>query len=206
MDFYEFNELLRRLKLNHQPQPTSVSYTGVILHEFEQKRLLGRFARQIPEGWETYGHHMTINLADAEHGPAAEWVGRTVELKVVALGINDLSIAVKVETKVPSNSKIKHITLATSPEGTPKDSNEIQKWSPIDPFKLRGIVQEVEIEGEIPREKVHTPQSAPAPNDPAEFMKIMTGKPDHVIRQALSGKFPNATPEQIEKWMSGHHY
>lgn len=188
-------------KFRPNRQNAYISHTGVVVHWLDHRRLLSKFKKMIPKDWEKHGDHMTINVGPANEGPAKELVGRHVELKVVAIAQDERVLAVKVETRVPSNNNIKHITLAVSPEGQAHHSNELKNWKPIETFTIRGIIKEVEQIGQAPKEKVHTPQSAPAPDNPQEFVAMMTGKPEFVIRQALKGKFPEATPEQIDGWI-----
>jgi len=63
---------------------------------------------------------------------------------VVSLGVSDKAMAVKVKGGSTYN-KIPHITLAVSPTGKPKDSNDIQTWKAVPNnknIKLKGIVKE----------------------------------------------------------------
>jgi hypothetical protein len=67
-------------------------------------------------------------------------------LKVVALGIDEKVIAVKVEG-FPTVNKIPHVTLAVDVNngGKPVMSNNITEWQPVKNmmFMLKGVVQEI---------------------------------------------------------------
>jgi hypothetical protein len=131
-------------------------YTGVMsplsVHrgsETPWKGLLERFP--IPEGWTTYGHHMTINLGQAKN---PELLGKDVSLTVTALGQDENAIALQVESSVPIQGAIPHITLATAPSSEPKQSNNIQNWKPIQPFQLTGTIAEIGSGGKVITDEV----------------------------------------------------
>jgi hypothetical protein len=126
-------------------------YTAIMsplsIHRGEEtawRGLLERFP--IPEGWTTYGHHMTINLGESMN---PDILNKEVTLTVRALGQSQEAIAVQVESSVPSKSEIPHITLATAPGIEPKLSNEIKHWKPIQPFELNGIIAEIGAGGKV---------------------------------------------------------
>lgn len=197
MDFYRLFRIL---------ESTYTSYTGIVLHEFDQKKLLQQFRDRIPHDWVTTGDHMTINIGPASEGPARDMLGQPAEMQVRNIGVSPTAIAVKVETKVPSQNQVKHITLAYGAGGTARDSNDIQKWEPVEPFVIRGTIQEVQKEGEAPKERPIVAPKPPAPNDPVEFIKALAGKPIRVITQALKGKFPHLSDEEINQLInSGDH-
>ena len=184
--------------------PTYVSYTAVVLFNLDKRRLLRQFDDRLPPNWERKGDHMTINLESAEKGPAAAMVGKQVSLEVRALAIDEMVAAVRVESNIPIQGNIKHITLAVNPEGgSAKDSNNLTNWSPVEPFRVKGVVKEVENVGEPRQPREHLPQSEPAPNSPKEFVRTMRdgGKPQEVIRRAMKGKFPGMTEDEIEMHM-----
>lgn len=200
MDFFDLYHLLRENL--EQPVPTQfVSYTAVVLYELDKRRLLNQFQDLIPPDWDRKADHMTINIGEAKAGPAAHLVGKPATVEVRAFAINELVCAVRVESEVPSQNTLKHITLAINPNGgSSKDSNQLKNWKPVEPFKVRGVVKEVEQVGEVPKIRVHTPQSTPAPNNPTEFVRHMRSedKPLDVIRRAMKGKFPGMTDDEIE--------
>lgn len=120
-----------------------MSYTAVVLDEKSHGLLLKHFA--FPDGWEPIAHHMTTNLGSAAKGPAADLLGQEAELTVVAVAKDNKVMAVQVETKVPSINAIKHVTIAVNRAGggKPFDSNKLTDWSPVEPFKIKGVVAEV---------------------------------------------------------------
>ena len=73
-----------------------------------------------------------------------------VNVRVVALGISDTNIALKVKYMIYcdevnldmrnlySDNKVMHITLATANGGKPVDSNKIEFWQAIEPFDIVG--------------------------------------------------------------------
>ena len=120
-------------------------YTAIILKDEDHNRLLQALQPIIPVGWEILAHHMTINMGSAKQGPAAERLNEEVILVVKSFAINNKVCAVGVLTNVPSNNKIKHITLAVnrSNGGKPMHSNDLVDWEPHESLVLHGIVKEV---------------------------------------------------------------
>lgn len=120
-------------------------YTALVLTPESRNTLLQNYQDAIPDGWEVFAHHMTINLGSSETGPAHDLLGQEKELVAVKLGKSEMAIAIEVATQVPSKNAIKHITLAVNRNngGKPKDSNNIQNWEPTSPISLKGVVQVV---------------------------------------------------------------
>ncbi|MFM8274810.1 MAG: hypothetical protein ACKODX_21100 [Gemmata sp.] len=118
-------------------------YTAVVLDSESVAKLKAPFA--VPEGWAPRFHHMTINMGPASIGPAAEMVGRDVELTVVSLARNALVMAVGVQCSTPSLNVHKHITVAVNElcGGTASMSNDLTEWTPVAPLVVRGVVAEV---------------------------------------------------------------
>jgi len=121
--------------------PKRVLYSAVILNEKSQTALLDTLKQFLPQGWKTYAHHMTIEFGKGLRNPNDK--GKNVELTANEIGISDKCVAVKV-SGYDSANKIAHITLAVSPDGKPKDSNEIQEWQPIQPIVLYGTIEEIQ--------------------------------------------------------------
>lgn len=130
----------------------NIAYSGIILDTESRHILLNKFSDIIPDGWEIHSHHMTICLGEL---PTIyrDYRGEEIELTVTHLGITDKSITVKVsgfftinrKNNMESiNDRHQHITIATNPPNPPKFSNEITNWKKITPFKISGIVQEIE--------------------------------------------------------------
>ena len=74
-----------------------------------------------------------------------------------------MAIQVECSTAV-SNNKIPHVTIAISPNGRPKDSNDIQEWTDVKGTKqaivLNGTVKEF-IYTDLVGGKTSTPQKTP---------------------------------------------
>ena len=121
-------------------------YTALVLDESSQNALRNHFIDRVEDGWLVKCHHMTINMGLAEHGPAAEFIGQEVELTVVSFGKDLKVMAVEVETVIPSNNSVKHITVAINVDGggKPKHSNELKEWQSITKLFLKGTVREVQ--------------------------------------------------------------
>jgi acyl-CoA synthetase (AMP-forming)/AMP-acid ligase II len=181
-----------------------VAYTGIVLPPDQQQILLQKFQKIIPQGWKPIAHHMTINLKTADQGPAAALLGKNVTLTVNGYGLSEAALAAAVETEIPSKNAIKHITIATAPDGRASQSNEIEKWIPIHPFTITGRIEEVEEIGEAPQPKVIKPQAEAAPDNPKDFVNYLKrkGTPRHAFRGALAGKFPGIffSDAEIDIW------
>ena len=117
-----------------------ISYAGVILDEATSEQLLARFESEIPEDWTRYAHHMTVSLGKSIPNQAD--LGKEVTLTVTALGQSDDAVAVAV-SGYPSRNALPHITLAIPPGGKPFNSNKITDWQPVEPFEIRGRLQDV---------------------------------------------------------------
>ena len=130
----------------------SISYSGVVLDDKSRQQLLNL---DIPEGWEPVAHHMTITMGSLIHKKGkhdfseAYPVGSEVELPVVAIGMDDRAMAVKVQPPSEVSKKISfpHVTVAVNREGggKPFHSNKIpeENFQPLTGITLRGTVEEV---------------------------------------------------------------
>jgi hypothetical protein len=122
-----------------------VLYSAVVLDNDSHTMLVNAFKTFIPKDFKIYAHHMTINMGELKE-EYRKYLGMTVMLKVVALGIDEKVIAVKVEG-FPTVNKIPHVTLAVDVNngGKPVMSNNITEWQPVKNmmFMLKGVVQEI---------------------------------------------------------------
>ena len=127
-------------------------------------------------------------------------------MTVTHIGADQRVVAVAVDSKVPSTNKTKHITIAIGPESKSQYSNELTNWKPISPITVKGIVQEVEKEMPVDAPSINPrsrPPTQPSPEDPADFVtKLMQGKPEWVIRNALQGRFPGITDNEINRLLA----
>ena len=120
---------------------SNILYSAVVLDKASHNKLIDRFALEIPEGWKTFSHHMTIVFGKGIENK--EDLGKEVILKATKVGKSDMATAVQVEG-YSSNNAIPHITIAINKEGgKPKDSNDITKWQDIKPFYITGFVTEI---------------------------------------------------------------
>ena len=124
----------------------NISYTAIILNEPSRKKLLNLISGLIPDDWRVIAHHVTINLGPAK--PEMEdYLNTTIRLLVKSIGKSDMAMAVGVEIlnpNVKSTNERPHVTIAVSPEGKPRMSNDIEKWYPINTrMYLSGKLEEV---------------------------------------------------------------
>lgn len=133
-----------------------IRYSAVVLEPESRVLLIEKLQEKLQplleQGWqmknrppapeEKLPHHMTMTMGSL---PIAmkDLVGSSQQLIAVKWGQSDKAAAVQVETSVPSNNDVKHITVAISPTGKPFHSNEITEWVDIDPIPLIGKIEEV---------------------------------------------------------------
>jgi hypothetical protein len=128
----------------------NISHSGVVLDEESKQKLLDL---NLPEGWEPIAHHMTITMGPltdekGKHDFSETYpVGAEIELPVVAVGQDDLAMAVKVSPPSNINSKNPHVTVAVNRAegGKPSHSNKIpeENFEPLSGITLRGFVEEI---------------------------------------------------------------
>lgn len=119
-------------------------YSGVLLDEQSHKRLVDLYKKYIPDSWNIYAHHMTINPFGLV---SDDLVGKTVNLTVTHFGKSDKAIAVKVDGfEGKTNNAFPHITIAVNliGGGKPKDSNLITDWTEqTSKTQLTGTIQNI---------------------------------------------------------------
>lgn len=132
-----------------------MAYTAVVLTEESRTALLAHVEANmhngLPREWVVKAHHMTVDMKPAIKSMAADFVGQTVELEVVKLGIGitvpgEGIIAVEVKCCVPSKNAIKHVTVCHHSNVKPVMSNSITNWTEMlegGTLVLTGVVQEV---------------------------------------------------------------
>ena len=120
---------------------SNVLYSAVVLDKASHNKLIDQFALEIPEGWKTYAHHMTITMGELKDKTD---IGKEVILKVTKVGLSDMAIAVQVEG-YQSKNDIPHVTLAVNAlkNAKPVMSNQITNWQDIKPFFVTGFVTEI---------------------------------------------------------------
>jgi hypothetical protein len=122
-----------------------VNYSAVVLTNKSQQLLINKFRSVIPEDWKIYADHMTIIFGAGLNAVNKSMdLGKSVDLKILKLGISDKVIAVNVEGYISTN-KMPHITLAVNVNdgGKPFMSNNIKDWFDCDSVIVSGIVSEI---------------------------------------------------------------
>lgn len=120
-------------------------YYGAFLNPASHYELLEVVKDQIPEGWKTYAHHMTILFGNKKNEEVEAYLksnmGKDVYVDATSIGISNDAIAVKVESDVPSDNAIPHITVAVPIGGKPFNSNFITDWTFLDsPLRLKAKI------------------------------------------------------------------
>jgi hypothetical protein len=118
-------------------------YYGAFLYPESHYELLN--SSDIPDGWKTFAHHMTILFGRAKDETIEKWLsenmGAEVELEATHIGRSADAMAVKVSSYVPTANATPHITVAVPPDGKPFNSNKITEWEPLEtPIKLKAQV------------------------------------------------------------------
>jgi hypothetical protein len=117
-----------------------VLYSAIVLDEKSHNELINMFSDIIPEDWKLYAHHMTIQFGKGVENEKD--LDKEVILQGNKLGISDKAIAIEV-SGYESKKNIPHITIAISPDGSPKMSNDISDWKKIKPITLTGVVKNI---------------------------------------------------------------
>ena len=135
----------------YEMKDTGVKYTALMLDD--PAGLVSKLKEQgieIPEDWRglpEFPHHMTIlSPAQQKYRYPAEYLNQPGEATVTGYAVDDRVLAVAVTTDLPTKQDIPHITVAVSPVGKPKDSNELLSTSEVinlEPFTVTGTIEEV---------------------------------------------------------------
>jgi hypothetical protein len=131
---------------DNEETPVKISYTALVLDDESHQKLIN--AVPIPDGWEVFAHHMTINMGEAKD---KNMVGETAVAVVKTLAMDEELgvVAVGVESEVPSKNKIKHVTMAVNRAAgaKPFHSNKLKNWEEapegLKDMRLVGVVTEV---------------------------------------------------------------
>jgi len=118
----------------------NISYTALVFDD--PQIVLNNF--QIPKGWETIAHHVTLNMGPAKN---PELVGKrfTVTINKFAEDDKVMAAGVIMPSNLPTVNAIPHTTLAVNRQngGKPFLSNKLTNWKDISNFTVTGIVKEV---------------------------------------------------------------
>lgn len=135
---------INRADANGNIVDDNISYSGVILTEESHNKLIKVLKPMIPEGWDIYAHHMTINLGKI-NSEQKEDLGKEVVLDVISYGLGEKVMAVGV-SGYPSKNENPHITIAvdTNNGGSPSMSKDIQEWKKLSvKLNVKGVIEEV---------------------------------------------------------------
>lgn len=126
-------------------QSNTVIYYGVLLNNESRQRLIEEVKQFIPEGWNVVCHHMTMLFGSRQNPHVQKYLDTNMDteasLRAVSIGISDDAIAVKIDTDVPVDNKIPHVTVAIPPGGKAVNSNYITNWKPLaSDIELTGTV------------------------------------------------------------------
>ena len=93
-----------------------------------------------PPGWTLHADHMTVKFGS--EGVPASYLGPAT-IRVVGVALNDRVMTAKVETDVPTQNSIPHITIATAPGAKPRESNDFSDsdFEEVQAFDLTGEVK-----------------------------------------------------------------
>ena len=93
-----------------------------------------------PPGWTLHADHMTVKFGS--EGVPASYLGPAT-IRVVGVALNDRVMTAKVETDVPTQNNIPHITIATAPGAKPRESNDFSDsdFEEVQTFDLTGEVK-----------------------------------------------------------------
>jgi len=117
----------------------NIAYSGIVLDEESRQKLL---ELPIPEGWEPIAHHMTITVGPLQHPKGKHDfseiypIGAEVELPVVAVGLDDRAMAVKVVPPADVSKKYHFLTLVWQSIAKGEASLSIPIKSPKRTFNL----------------------------------------------------------------------
>ena len=135
----------------YEMKDTGEKYTALVLDD--PNGLVSNLQLQgveIPEDWKglpDLPHHMTIlSPTQQKYRYPAKYLNQPADVTVTGYAIDDKVLAVAVATDLPTKQDIPHITIATSPTGKAKDSNELLSTSEtisLEPFAVSGVIEEI---------------------------------------------------------------
>ena len=131
--------VIRRL-LNEQPYKTpGQEYIALFLDDASRDKLTDTLDDP-PPGWTLYADHMTVKFGS--EGVPERYLG-PAQCKVVGVALNDRVMTARVETDIPAQNDIPHITIATAPGAKPHESNDfsLDDFDDVDTIVLKGEVR-----------------------------------------------------------------
>lgn len=132
-------ELVEKLKADPRvkasKQSNAAIYYGVLLNNESRQRLLEEVKEFIPEGWHVVCHHMTMLFGSRQNQTVQDYLNNNMDteasLRAVSIGISNDAIAAKIDTDVPVDNKIPHVTVAIPAGGKAVNSNYITNWKSL---------------------------------------------------------------------------
>lgn len=120
-------------------------YYGAFLYPESHFELLEAVKDKIPKDWVIYAHHMTLLFGKKKNEEVEAYLksnmGKDVNFGAVELGISDDAMAVKIDSDVPTDNEIPHVTIAVTKGGKPFKSNFITNWTPLEvPVRLKAKI------------------------------------------------------------------
>jgi len=138
------------IESNTKPKVRKHTFYALVLDSESLDILRDSFGDLCPSDWNWHGHHMTIiNINQFKLMPdilnfANDNIGSTHTIDCVEIGANDECIALKVNTSLLSQNTNKHITLAVSPTGKARSSNNITVWKELpEKISISGTIEGV---------------------------------------------------------------
>jgi len=131
--------VIRRL-LSEQPYKTpGQEYIALFLDGPSRDKLTDTLDDP-PPGWALHADHMTVKFGS--EGVPERYLG-PAQCKVVGVALNDRVMAARVETDIPTQNDIPHITIATAPGAKPRESNDFldSDFEEVQTFDLTGEVK-----------------------------------------------------------------
>jgi hypothetical protein len=135
----------------YEMKDTGVKYTALVLDD--PADLVSKLKEQgveIPEDWKglpDFPHHMTIlSPVKQKYRYPAEYLNQPGEVTVTGYAMDDKVLAITVTTDLPTKQDIPHITVAVSPTGYARDTNELlatTEPTDLESFTVKGIIKEV---------------------------------------------------------------
>jgi len=135
-----------RIKKNNSNKHTPI-YKAAFITKDSRAKLLSELKDKIPDDWRIYAHHMTMLFGKKQNDMIQKYIDQhidtEVKLNAIELGISPDAMAVKIESDVPTDNKIPHVTIAVPKGGKPVNSNNITNWERLEqPIEITATIGE----------------------------------------------------------------
>jgi len=122
-------------QLKKQKKERKPTFWAATLYPEDHYALAEQLKDEIPEGWDIVAHHMTIAFGKPKSDEVKKYtdenIGKDVNLTAVELGMSEQAMAVKINSNVPTDNNIPHITVALPKGGRAVKSNAITDWKQL---------------------------------------------------------------------------